>query len=155
MPMSGLEIGNKKMKYHFKVHKEKKGGYWADCIELEGCRTQGATLKTLTKNMSEALNLYLSEPPESQHVFARPQKRINGKNIVLVAVDPAVAMANRIRELRLKNHLTQMAMKDRLGIKNLSNYQRLEDPYKANPEWSTLMNIKEQFPQFRLDDLMD
>ena len=47
-----------------------------------------------------------------------------------------------------------MAMKDKLGIKHLSNYQRLEDPHKANPEWATLMLIKRVFPEFRVDDLM-
>ncbi len=31
------------MKYHFKIHKEGKG-FWAECLELEGCITQGKTL---------------------------------------------------------------------------------------------------------------
>jgi antitoxin HicB len=44
------------MKYHFKIYK-KDGGYWAQCIELEGCITQADTLKELYKNMQEALNL--------------------------------------------------------------------------------------------------
>ena len=65
-----------------------------------------------------------------------------------------VAIANRIREIRLKNHLTQTAMMARIGIKNLSNYQRLENPGKANPEWTTLLIIKKAFPQFEVDDLL-
>ena len=32
------------MEYHFKIHKE-KNGYWAECIELSGCNTQGDTLE--------------------------------------------------------------------------------------------------------------
>ena len=47
------------MKYPFRIRKEKKG-YSAQCIELEGCITQGDTLKELQKNMEEALNLTLS-----------------------------------------------------------------------------------------------
>lgn len=142
------------MNYHFKIHKERSGGFWAECLELEGCVTQSATLKGLHRNMSEALNLYLSEPQDSKHIFPAPDKSRSNKNLVLVAVHPSVAMANRIRELRLKNHLTQMDMKARLGIKALSNYQRLEDPERANPEWKTLLLIKKAFPKFRVDDLM-
>ncbi len=143
------------MKYHFKIHKERSGGYWAECIELEGCRTQAHTRAELDGNMVEALNLYLSEPQDSKHIFPPPKKSLSGKNIVVVFAHPSVAMANRIRELRLKSKLTQVAMKDRLGIKNLSNYQRLEDPERANPEWQTLLLIKRAFPRFRVDDLMD
>jgi len=42
------------MYYHFKIHKE-PDGYWAECIELEGCVTQGDSLDELQKNMEEAL----------------------------------------------------------------------------------------------------
>lgn len=142
------------MKYHFKIHKEKSGGYWAECIELHGCRTQGENREELEKNMFEVLNLFLSEPADSKCIFSQPQKKIEGRNVLAVSVKPSVAIANRIRELRLKSNLTQMEMKIRLGIKNLSNYQRLEDPERANPEWKTLLLIKEFFPKFRLDDLM-
>ncbi len=142
------------MKYHFKIHKGVDWGYWAECVELDGCHTQGKTLKELNFNMSEVLNGYMSDPPESTVIHPRPLKKCKGRNIVEVEVDPSVAIANRIRELRLKCQLTQMAMKDKLGIKHLSNYQRLEDPFKANPEWATLMLIKRVFPEFRVDDLM-
>ena len=140
------------MKYHFKVYK-KSEGYWAECVELDGCHTQGDTKSDLLFNMENALNLYLSEPPDSRHIFPAP-RRIKGKNIVSVAVHPSIAIANRIRELRLINKLTQIAMKDRLGMKSLSNYQRLEDPERANPEWRTLLLIKQAFPKFHVDDLM-
>jgi antitoxin HicB len=141
------------MKYHFKIYKKKSDRYWAECVELDGCHTQGDTKSDLIFNMANALNLYLSEPSHSKHIFPMP-RRIKGKNIVSIAVHPSIAIANRIRELRLINKLTQVAMKDRLGIKSLSNYQRLEDPERANPEWRTLLLIKEAFPKFHVDDLM-
>lgn len=141
------------MKYHFKIHKERKG-YWAECIELEGCMTQGSSKEDLLNNMSEALNLFLSEPTDSKHLFSHPKNKISGKNVVQVEVQSSVAIANRIREVRIKNDMTQQKMKEFLGIKNLSNYQRLEDPSKSNPEWSTLMLIKSKFPQFKVDDLL-
>jgi len=142
------------MKYHFKIYKDRSGGFWAECIELKGCRTEGETRSEVEKNLSEVLNLYLSEPPDSKYVFPRPKKYNLDKNLVAVSVKPSVAIANRIRELRLKNDLTQVDMKLRLGIKNLSNYQRLEDPERANPQWKTLFLIKKIFPNFQLDDLM-
>lgn len=49
------------MQYHFKIHEE-KSGYWAECIELKGCNTEGETLDELHKNIQEVLGLYLSEP---------------------------------------------------------------------------------------------
>lgn len=141
------------MKYHFKIFKEKTG-YSATCIELKGCNTEGDNLKELRKNMKEALNLYLSEPMTSQLIFAPPRKKIKGKDIEEVEVEATVAIANRIRETRLKNNLTQMMMRDFLGINNLSSYQRLEDPTRSNPEWKTLMLIKSKFPKFKVDDLL-
>ncbi len=142
------------MKYHFKYFKDIRGGYWAECLELEGTRTEGVNKKHLFKNMREALDLTLSEPPDSRLIFPPPNPRLKGRNVVAIEVDPSVAMAMTIRQLRLKNELTQVAMKQRLGIKHLSNYQRLEDPNRANPEWKTLLMIKKAFPEFRLDPLL-
>jgi antitoxin HicB len=141
------------MKYHFKIKKESRG-YSADCIELEGCRTQGNTLLELRENAEDALNLFLSEPADSKLIFPPPKKISKKKHILEAVVKDSIAIANRIREIRVENELTQSAMKDRLGIKTLSNYQRLEDPSRANPEWSTLLLIKNAFPEFHVDDLM-
>lgn len=55
------------MDYHFKVYKEGKG-FWAQCIELEGCITQAGNLKELKANMQEALNLYIEEAEGSDDV---------------------------------------------------------------------------------------
>jgi antitoxin HicB len=141
------------VKYHFKIHKE-TNGFWAECLEIKGCATQGDNMKELRHNMKEALDLAFMEPPDSVIFIPRANPKLKGANIVEVEADPSMAMANRIRELRLKNKLTQIAMKDRLGIKHLSSYQRLEDPERANPEWKTLLRIKRAFPKFKVDDLL-
>ena len=39
------------MYYHFQVNQE-ENGYWANCIELKGCVTEGDTLLELEKNTS-------------------------------------------------------------------------------------------------------
>lgn len=136
------------MKYNFKIHKESKG-YWAECIELEGCRTQGHNIEELKYNMSEVLNLYLAEDEDSVLVFPKP-KKIKSKNIIEVEVEPAVALAMSIRQERLKQGKTQTEMMRFLEIKNLSNYQRLENPKKANPEFKTLIALIKKLPHLDL-----
>lgn len=141
------------MKYHFKIHKE-ANGFWAQCIELEGCSTQADSKEELQKNMKEALNLFLSEPETSKFIFPKSKKIKLSVSVVEVAVDPMVAAAVKIRELRLKNNLTQKGMMERLGFKFLSNYQRLENPKKSNPELKTLFMIKKKFPEFRVEEIL-
>ncbi len=46
------------MKYHFKVHRE-QNGFWAECLELKGCVTQGDTIIDLYNNIKKVLNLFL------------------------------------------------------------------------------------------------
>lgn len=48
------------MEYRFKIHKE-GNGFWAQCLELPGCVTQGDSLEKLFANMQEALSLFLKK----------------------------------------------------------------------------------------------
>lgn len=138
------------MKYHFKFHKD-ESGYWAECIELKGCMTQADTLEELIKNAEEALNLYLDEPADSKLSFPLPKKSVTGKNILEVAVEPRIAFANRIKQLRIKHHYTQQQLAESLGMKNIYSYQRLEK--SGNPTLATISKIKKIFPELRIDDL--
>jgi antitoxin HicB len=143
------------MKYHFKVHKEGKS-YWAECLELKGCMTQGYSLAELGMNMREALDLYLSEPEDSKSVFPEPNKKFAKKaDVVAVPVSPNVAAAVRIRMMRLAHHWTQSEVKDKMGMKGLYSYQRLESPEDANPTLETLARIKKIFPEFSVDELLE
>lgn len=142
------------MKYHFKVHKEKQGGYWADGIELEGCRSEGDTLEELKENLKEALDLFLSEPPHSKMIFPKPKNLKPKRGILAVEVSPKIAFAVTLKNLRLNKGLTQSQMAKKLAIKNLSQYQRLEDPRRANPELLTLNRIKTAFPQLKIDEIL-
>lgn len=142
------------MKYHFKIHKS-KDGYWADCLELEGCRSQGDSLEELKENLEEALNLYLSEDLNSPMNFSEPREFVAGKNIVEIEVDPGVALAMMVRQARLKMKKTQKEMMQILEIKNLSNYQRLEDPRRANPELKTLVKLTKSIPGLEITKFLD
>jgi len=47
------------MNYKAVVHREAKGGYWAEVPALPGCVSQGETLKELQANVREAMTGYL------------------------------------------------------------------------------------------------
>lgn len=135
------------MKYHFRVHKD-QDGLWAECVELDGCATQGSTMGELQENAREALHLYLEEPEDSQLVFPLPQD-LRGESVIEVQVDPKAALSVLLRNYRLQNHITQRELAERLGMKNLYSYQRLEK--SSNPSLEMLARLKEVFPDLSLD----
>jgi len=141
------------MKYHFRVHKEKTGGFWAEGIELTGCASQGKNLSELKINITEALNIYLAEPESSSHIFPLPRKKMaDKKNIIQVEVEPGIAFSVMLKKARLERKLTQKQAAKLLGITgSLYKYQRLEDPKNSNPELKTLVLVKRAFPEIELD----
>jgi antitoxin HicB len=141
------------MKYHFKIHRD-KDGLWAQCIELPGCSTQADSHTKLLENMQEALDLYLQEPDSSSLVIPLPKPSAKGKGVVAVPVNPPIAFALLLRNARLKHQLTQKQAAQRLGMKNLYSYQRLESARTANPALNTIAKIKSIFPELRLDQVV-
>lgn len=138
------------MKYHFKVHKEGKG-FWAECMELSGCFTEGDSLEELRENMQEALNLYIDEPHDSKKLAPLPDDSISpSRSIVEVAVDPSIAFAFMVRYNRIQNGLTQRQVADKLGFENVYSYQRLENK-NCNPTLKIVFQIKQIFPNFSVD----
>jgi antitoxin HicB len=141
------------MQYHFKIYKE-PFLYWAECIELEGCNTQGNTKNELLKHMKEALDLYLDEPENSRLITPRPQKGLKGRNIVEISVDPHVAWASALRNARMRRGMTQKDVAKSLDFKSVYAYQKLESSKTANPEYATIVKIKKVFPELDLEDLL-
>ncbi len=139
------------MQYHFKIYNDKKS-LWAECIEIDGCFTQGDTIEELRINMKEALNLHLDEPFDSKVIFPLPRENVKGKNIEKVKVEPSIAFAMLLRYNRLKNNLTQKQMAEKLKMKNLYSYQKLEK--HPNPNLSTIQKIKEVFPEISIDNIL-
>ncbi len=141
------------MYYHFRVHKE-GAGYWAECVELEGCQTQADSKDELGANMQEALNLYLDESWDSKAVFPLPKRSVKGRGIERVPVDPGVGLAFLLRRSRTRHHMTQTEVSRRLGFKNVYSYQRLESGRTANPELRTLIKVKSIFPELELNQIL-
>jgi len=121
----------------------------AECLELEGCVTQGKDREELEGNMKEALNLYLEEPQSSRTLFPPP---LAGPDVVSVGVEPSVAFSVQLRQLRLQSRLTQKEAARRLGMRSLYSYQRLER--RSNPSLATIKKIKTLFPDFSLDSVL-
>lgn len=144
------------MKYHFKYQKDERGGYWGECIELEGCISQGRTLEELHNNFKEALELYLDEPEDSKKIFPMPKKSLEKKKRVMsVELEPQIALAFFIKQERLKAGKNQKTRAKELGFKNLYSYQVLENSKKINPEFKTLIWLKKMFPKISLDEILD
>ncbi len=138
------------MEYHFKIHKE-GSGFWAQCIELEGCITEANTLKKLKINMQEALNLYIEEAENSDDLANLPDNSIKlRKNIIKIPVNPQVAFAFLVRYYRIKYKLTQKQAAKKLGFQSIYSYQRLETK-KCNPRLETIALLKRLFPEFSID----
>ncbi len=139
------------MRYHFRIHKEKKC-YWAEGVEIKYAHTQGNTMEELKKNMQEVLELCLEEVDEDpKFVPPMPDPTIKGRNIVEVSPNPKIALAVAIRRERIEAKLTQRETATRLGIKHVSQYQRLESGRSANAEFTTLVKLKKVFPDFSVD----
>ena len=100
--------------------------------------------------MKKVLNLYLSEPDTSELVFPEPKKIAKGRSIIEIHVDPNVAFALQLRQIRQKRKLTQKGMMSLLQILHLSNYQRLENPKKSNPELKTLAELVSKLPELNM-----
>ena|SRR3989338_5059304 len=142
------------MKYHFRIHKE-KGGYWAEGVEIGWAHTQGDTLEELRGNMKEVLELCLEEADRgSSFVPPMPDPSVRGRNIAEVTPDPNIAMAVLLRRSRIKSRMSQRQTALKLGIKHLSQYQRLEKGETANPELRTLANLRKLFPKFSVDAVL-
>ncbi|MFV0339684.1 MAG: type II toxin-antitoxin system HicB family antitoxin [Parachlamydiaceae bacterium] len=138
------------MNYHFKVHKEGEG-FWAQCIELEGCITEAETIEDLQVNMQEALNLYVEEPENSKDLAALPDENLKtSKTIYKVALDPQIAFSFMVRYYRIKYGLTQASAARRMGFDTIYSYQRLESR-RCNPSLKTISRVKRVFPEFSID----
>jgi predicted RNase H-like HicB family nuclease/DNA-binding XRE family transcriptional regulator len=139
------------MKYHFKIHRE-KAGFWAECLELDGCITQADNREELYNNCEEALNLFLEEPGDSKILFPFPNDSLDDeKGIIKIQVDPEIALALLLRNYRINSNMTQKQAAEMLGMKNIYSYQRLEK--KSNPTLNIINKIHTIFPEIELNYL--
>jgi predicted RNase H-like HicB family nuclease len=141
------------MKYHFKIHKE-SGGFWAECLELPGCVTQGDSKEKLIVNMQEALNTFLEEPEDTDYIASLPdQSIVKSKSVIEVHVDPAIALGLILRRSRKEKGMTQKEAAQNLGMKNIFSYQRLER--KCNTTIGMLGKLVALFPLISVNKIFE
>lgn len=141
------------MKYHFS-YKTNDNGIWGTCCEIPDLHAEADTLDDFKKNCEEALNLMLEEPVDSQVEFKLPEKKYDKKaNTIQVSVYPEVAFGMLLRMCRLKHNMTQKQTAERLGMKNVYSYQRLEK--KSNPTLSMLKKVTDIFPDIKIDLILN
>ena len=74
------------------------------------------------------------------------------RNVVKVPVDPSIALAASIRRQRIKQGMTQKQVTQKLGMKQLYSYQRLER--RCNPSFDLIIKILLIFPALSLDKIL-
>lgn len=140
------------MIYHFNINKE-DNGFWAECVELPGCRTQAETYNELSDACKESLNLFLEEPKDSKVVFPLPNEILgNDLSLLGVEVEPEIALAVLLRYHRFNSKLTQKQVAEMLGMKNIYSYQRLEK--RSNPTLTIIKKIHNIFPEISLEKIV-
>jgi len=140
------------MIYHFYIHEEDKG-FWAECVELSGCKTQAETYDELVKACEESLNIYLEEPKDSKVVFPLPDEFLdNDSSLLRIQVEPEIALAVLLRYNRFNLRLTQKQVAEMLGMKNIYSYQRLEK--RSNPTLTIIKKIHNIFPEINLEKIV-
>ena len=127
------------MKYYAKLTKQSEGRYLVEFPDLSGCLTEGDTLKDALLNASEALDGWLEVHFDQAHSVPTG-KIMRGKNYYPICVDPKIALAVALREVRRKRKLSQTQVAKMLGIDKKS-YAKFELPAQANPSLSTIRKI--------------
>ncbi|MCB1136319.1 MAG: type II toxin-antitoxin system HicB family antitoxin [Chlamydiia bacterium] len=140
------------MRYHFKVTKEEDSRYSAECLELEGCRTEADSLEELHENMREALDLYIDEPSTQSYLAPLPNPAFaEADGVTTVRLDPKLAFALLLKHCRRKRKLTQEAMRDLMNVGATYSYQRLED--RPNASIEMIDKVKSIYPDFPLEEV--
>ncbi|MBI3250145.1 MAG: type II toxin-antitoxin system HicB family antitoxin [Deltaproteobacteria bacterium] len=61
-------------KYRFSVVIEKdRDGYFASCLELQGCYTQGETYEEVVENIRDAMRLHVEDRLASGEEISQPE----------------------------------------------------------------------------------
>ena len=126
------------MKYFAYINK-KRGRYLVEFPELEGCLSEGKTLKDAKQQGAEALNGWLISNCDRNLNIPNPKMR-KGRNYYPIEVEPQIAFAILLRKHRKLKYLLQSQIAKKLGITQQA-YAKLENPVKTNPSLSTLKKL--------------
>jgi antitoxin HicB len=153
----------REMKFRFLYQIDSDGVLRARCLDFFSCMATGKSLQELKVNASRELHRDLTVPPHTR-ILLTPRKadppRGNSEDdrfrasVFIVAVRPGAAFALSLREIRTERVLFQRQVSRRLGMQ-LSAYQRLEDPLRANPTLETVARVQKVFPALNISNLFE
>ena len=70
----------KDREFTVQIHDE-CGSYWAQILEMPGCRTEGDTIDELMKNIYEVTELYLEVLEEDNKIDSSPSRQVEGRSM--------------------------------------------------------------------------
>ena len=108
---------------------------------MEGCLTYGNNMEEAKHNAQEALDGYLCSLYSHREKIPVPQAQA-ADDIIFFTPSPNIEFAIKLREERERRKINQLEMARRMNIA-ASQYQRLENPRKANPTFSTIIKIED------------
>lgn len=116
------------MKYYAKIKKQKNGEYLVKFPDLDGCFTEGDTLKEAKEMASEAMNLWLSSQCRLDDRFPIPRPKIRkGADYYPIAVEGNLVSPVLIKIMRGEMGIPREKQARQLSMTPRS-YSKLEVP---------------------------
>jgi len=111
----------------------------------DGYITYGSSLDEAKAMAAEAVSGLLESYLEHGDTFTVP-KAATGRGWHNVEIEPGLAFALWLRNMRLSNNMTLAEVAEKMGVK-YQVYQKLENPRTANPTLKTLKKLETIFGQ--------
>ena len=127
------------MIYFAKITKQKTKEYLVEFPELEGCFSEGSSLKEALENAKEALDGWMASNCDRDLMIPEAKNR-KSKSFYPIQVDIRISFPILLRKARKKRKLSQKQVADQLGVSQQA-YAKLETPLKANPALNTIQKI--------------
>lgn len=131
------------MRYPAKIRNE-EDGYCVYFLGtgMDGCVTYGTDLADAKKNAQEALDCYLESFYQHREPIPLPETFVQEDDLYYFEPSPKTDFAITLRFEREKRSLSQQEIASKMGIA-CAQYQRMENPRKANPTLETIIKIQE------------
>ncbi len=134
-----------KLTYHLKVWESKEDDcFYVDIPDYYDCLTYADTKDEALKMGKEALEGHLKSCIETKATlphFAAEETTVQ-KDTYPITLDEKLSFVIWLRLEREKNGWTQKQLADKMGI-SPQNYQRIESIKRFNPNFSTLIKVRE------------
>lgn len=126
------------MTYNCTIEKQSEAMYVVHFPDMENVMTYGTNLEDAQKMAKEALDAVLETDVEEGFPIPEPEY----KDGIAIEVSPNIAFAIELKKARGNRTQKEVAMSAGMSYQQ---YQRLENPKKANPTLETLYRLQKVF----------